>query len=310
MIEIDGGRYSRGEIQRVMAFGAQDESEAAWYIRVRQENEADPLYRLLKRVLLHRYGTADLLVDALAWGASDRVIAYIQNGYAKHPERLVEVYVGLKMIPSPDYPLRDLFPMLVFAVALLRMEQQCDPCLTPQAKADVLSQLAMEKEWEPFCQSLEDVGILKRSDEPDYPPVAAPLPLKGEQRGAEDVYADVMVATRYWNEAEAFGPVWDEWQRLWQQICGEEELRTLLDQKKPKDRANSVNTTQLNMQMICHVAGFFKRQKGIKIADTELAQAIYALWNAKESARHYIGNSSQELSPEQTKAVRAMIDAL
>ena len=96
---------------------------------------------------------------------------------------------------------------------------------------------------------------------------------------------------------------WDEWEYLWNAICLDAELLSLLKEKSPRK-----NSWGINQKMVCNVIGMYAEAKLINIPKMSLSNAL-----SGKNMRNYISNhcnyntTDTPLSKEQHEKIEKMI---
>ena len=96
---------------------------------------------------------------------------------------------------------------------------------------------------------------------------------------------------------------WDDWKLLWEKICLDVELLSLLKEINPRNNQNG-----FNMKMVCNVIGMYAEAKLINVPKMSLNNAL----NVK-NMRNYISNhcnyntTDTPLSKEQHEKIEKMI---
>lgn len=99
----------------------------------------------------------------------------------------------------------------------------------------------------------------------------------------EALLGEILDATKGWNSKKAFGDYWNQWTELWAHLLKQEEMVEKVSRKCPGSRANN---TEINIMLICNVAGLMKRhlekrrQKQTFLPDTSFADLIKEVWKA------------------------------
>lgn len=128
---------------------------------------------------------------------------------------------------------------------------------------------------------------------------------KAEAR-IEEILGKILEATKGWNTKAAFEDYWEQWTELWQHLLKQGKLGEKLSQKCPK---SAVNTTSINIKLVCNVAGLLKKhiesKKHITITDKKIAELIQDIWKA-DSCRSAIGTTT-ELTKESQEQIKGWL---
>lgn len=256
----------------------------------------EPLFKQLMPVVLKKYGlpVRDYNIDVRAWEESGRMIDYIRSVCSDSAQMIVPYYARLHATKDsvPE------FSLLVLGIVWLRLAGDSQHPFSPFLRGELLELAAEEGEaWARFKSYLSAAHV-------DTSCFEDSLSAEEAGRTAAEVKSDVLAATQGWNVRGAFGSRWSEWQQLWDRICSDTELRTLLDQKKPSRRENH---TRLNMQLVCYVAGKFRNKYFPDFADSSLSGCLLSVWEC-DTPRHYIGNKYNSQFRNIAATIQSMIE--
>lgn len=128
---------------------------------------------------------------------------------------------------------------------------------------------------------------------------------KAEAR-IEALLGQILEATKGWNVKATFGDYWEKWAELWLHLLEYDKQGRLTEKLSQKCPKSAVNTTSINIKLVCNVAGLLKRhlenKKHVAITDKKLAELIQDIWKA-DSCRSAIG-TTKELTEEPKKQIK------
>lgn len=269
---------------------------------LRQE---EPLFRI-QAPYLRRLGgtkaattdddkTADELrdLDLLVWDETEHYLSCFASDLSDAPDLVTD------LLPKTAQLGRQLgmeveLPPLVAALTFIRILAGGDDVY---AKYKYLCFAIMSSQdndprykplFEKYCQEIEDNKYDPRNHEEVNYRRGDPMErlkdteeAKAEAR-IEELLGQILEATRGWNSKDAFGDYWEQWTELWVYLLKQEEMTENVSQKHPGSRANN---TEINITLVCNVAGLMKRHlekilKRASLPDTSFADLIEEAWKA------------------------------
>lgn len=253
--------------------------------------------------------TADQLrdLDLLVWEETEKYLSLFSTDLNYAP-RVVDDLLAETARLGRTIGMEIELPPLVAALTFVRLMAGGDevfkkyqPIWIAIMRSQDLDPLA-KPFFEKYCREIEankldpSTGketIYRRSDPMER--VKDTEETKTEARNEALLY-QVQEATKGWNTKAAFEDYWEQWTELWQHLLKQDkqgELGEKLSQKCPK---SAVNTTTINIKLVCNVAGLFKRhlesQKHFTITDKKLAELIQDIWKA-DSCRSAISTTTE-----------------